>query len=370
LLQNKWSTEKSPQKMSNRKKRAVDELTEDNGQLNNSIEEESPPKKRSRTNKDNEVQTPSATPSGVNVETSDSKVVWNIDEELTTYEVNGRHVPIPKNRPVRVYADGIYDLFHMGHARSLLQAKSLFPNTCLVVGVCGDEITHKMKGKTVMNEHERVEAVSHCRYVDEVIPHAPWIITPEYMLKHKIDYVSHGEDLSVDENGNDVYQGIKDMGRFLVIKRTEGISTSDLILRIVKDYDKYVRRNLQRGYSFKEMNVGFMKENQIRLDNQLQKFKHKVEDIQGTLRERRDRIILDFKKWRDASEQMLLGFTKRFARGPIANIEGGNYRRSRAESPESPHDEERNKQFADLFVIGEHGGEHEGEQEDDNPIIL
>ncbi len=56
-----------------------------------------------------------------------------------------------KQKPVRVYADGVFDLFHHGHGSVLNKAKHLFDNVCLVVGVHNDDVVRAMKGPTVMS---------------------------------------------------------------------------------------------------------------------------------------------------------------------------------------------------------------------------
>ncbi|KAI7882783.1 uncharacterized protein EV154DRAFT_522778 [Mucor mucedo] len=184
----------------------------------------------------------------------------------------------PKNRPVRIYCDGIYDLFHFGHAKALEQAKKSFPNVHLLVGVCDDRETHARKGKTVMTDLERYESVRHCKWVDEVIESAPWVITQEFLVAHAIDYVAHDAEPYQSTESGDVYAFVKSQGKFLPTKRTTGVSTSDLITRIVRDYDEFLKRNLDRGVSAKDLNISYLKEQQMKRKDQLEKVKHTVMD--------------------------------------------------------------------------------------------
>lgn len=90
-----------------------------------------------------------------------------------------------------------------------MQAKNMFKNVYLLVGVCADSITHSRKGRTVMDEGERYESVRHCRYVDEVIVDAPWVLDDEFLTRNKIDFVAHDDIPYAGEGFDDVYQHLK-----------------------------------------------------------------------------------------------------------------------------------------------------------------
>ncbi|XP_064617450.1 LOW QUALITY PROTEIN: choline-phosphate cytidylyltransferase B-like, partial [Liolophura sinensis] len=214
-------------------------------------------------------------------------------------------------RPVRVYADGIYDMFHSGHARQLMQAKNVFPNVYLIVGVCSDALTLKNKGRTVMKEAERYEAIRHCRYVDEVITEAPWTITDEYLQKHKIDFVAHDDLPYGAGNSKDIYHELKEKGMFVPTKRTEGISTTDIIARIIKDYDMYIRRNLSRGYTAKELNVSFMREKRIQFEQKYDKLKGKGNELRHGFVNKGKELI---HKWEENSRELIGNFLDLFGR--------------------------------------------------------
>ncbi|QSZ32524.1 hypothetical protein DSL72_002102 [Monilinia vaccinii-corymbosi] len=173
--------------------------------------------------------------------------------------------PPPADRPVRVYADGVFDLFHLGHMRQLEQAKKAFPDVYLLVGVTGDAETHKRKGLTVLSGQERAETVRHCKWVDEVVENCPWIVTPEFLAEKRIDYVAHDDLPYGADEGDDIYKPIKEQGKFLVTQRTEGVSTTGIITKIVRDYEKYIARQFKRGTTRQELNVSWLKKNELDL---------------------------------------------------------------------------------------------------------
>lgn len=224
-------------------------------------------------------------------------------------------------KPVRVYADGIYDLFHFGHARSLEQAKKLFPNIFLLVGCCNDEVTRRYKGKTVMTEAERYESLRHCRWVDEVIPDAPWVINQEFIDKHQIDYVAHDALPYADTSGagKDVYEFVKSAGKFKETKRTDGVSTSDVIMRILKGYNEYVMRNLDRGYTRKDLGVSYVKEKQLRVNMGIIKLRQKVREQQEQMGKKLHTVAktagMHHSEWVENADRWVAGFLEKFEEG-------------------------------------------------------
>ncbi|KAF9898586.1 Ethanolamine-phosphate cytidylyltransferase [Lobosporangium transversale] len=161
---------------------------------------------------------------------------------------------IEKRKPVRIWVDGCFDLMHFGHFNALRQAKAM--GDYLVVGVHSDAEIEKNKGPTVMKEDERYAAVAACKWVDEVVPNAPYLTSLEWMDRYNCDFCVHGDDITTMADGTDCYQVVKDAGRYRECKRTQDISTTELVGRMLlmtKDHHK--RRGSVTASSISSVNT-------------------------------------------------------------------------------------------------------------------
>ncbi|EPB71182.1 cytidyltransferase domain protein [Ancylostoma ceylanicum] len=141
------------------------------------------------------------------------------DQRFVPYTLTQlRNGDFPQNRPIHIFAEGVYDLFHYGHARQLRQVKEAFPNVIVTAGLCSDELVIKNKGgPLVMTYEERVASVKECRYVDNVIDHGMFYPTIELLDRIQVP--------------------------------TKHISTTDLIQRIIDDSENFRERNTKREQS-------------------------------------------------------------------------------------------------------------------------
>ncbi|XP_047340730.1 ethanolamine-phosphate cytidylyltransferase-like [Impatiens glandulifera] len=162
-----------------------------------------------------------------------------------------------KNGPIRVYMDGCFDMMHYGHCNALRQARALGDQ--LVVGIVSDAEIIANKGPPVTPLDERMIMVSAVKWVDEVITDAPYAITEDFMKKlfdeYNIDYIIHGDDPCILPDGTDAYALAKKAGRYKQIKRTEGVSSTDIVGRMLlcvrerSTSDNHNHSSLQRQFS-------------------------------------------------------------------------------------------------------------------------
>jgi ethanolamine-phosphate cytidylyltransferase/choline-phosphate cytidylyltransferase len=128
----------------------------------------------------------------------------------------------------RVYADMVADLFHYGHIEFLRQVSEM--GDYVIVGVNGDDISEVYKRRPIHSMEQRIASVRACKYVDEVIPNAPWLFDPTWIEIFNLSLVVHGDDYS-DEKQRDIYRVPIERGIFRTVPYTKGISTTKIIHR-------------------------------------------------------------------------------------------------------------------------------------------
>ena len=144
----------------------------------------------------------------------------------------------PIHRPLRVYADIVGDLFHAGHVEFFKRAKAFGP--VLVIGILADDTVESYKRVPILTLEERTAVIGACRYVDEVIVAPPLRLTEEWIQEHEIDLVVHGDDFNA-ETLMDQYGAAIRLGIFRTVPYTKGISTTDIIQRVVDRQAEFIR---------------------------------------------------------------------------------------------------------------------------------
>jgi len=162
------------------------------------------------------------------------QAVRELETKLISIEALEEKLKQEEGKEIRIFMDGAFDMMHYGHMNAFRKARAL--GTYLVAGINSDESITICKGPPICNDDERISVVRGCKWVDEVVEKVPYVMTAEYLdwviKTYKIDFVVHGDDPCIVD-GKDVYEIPKRNGQFKSISRTEGISTTDIVGRML-----------------------------------------------------------------------------------------------------------------------------------------
>ncbi|KAL7500939.1 hypothetical protein ACHAWT_009697 [Skeletonema menzelii] len=141
---------------------------------------------------------------------------------------------LPRPRKT-IYLDGVMDLFHIGHLKSIEQCAALGDR--VIIGITGDQDAMGYKRRPIINEADRTAIVQSLKMVDHVVCPCPLLVTTEFMQKWDIDLVVHG---FADKNDRDkqidqFFKVCVEEGKFQEINYYSKMSTTDIISRIKSD---------------------------------------------------------------------------------------------------------------------------------------
>lgn len=103
----------------------------------------------------------------------------------------------------------------------------------MVVGVNSDEEILKNKGPSVLNCKERADIIRACKWVDEVYEDTEYCVSIDTLDRYNCQYYAHGDDPVISVDGTDICAVLSSQGRFKMFKRTEGVSTTDIVGKLL-----------------------------------------------------------------------------------------------------------------------------------------
>jgi rfaE bifunctional protein nucleotidyltransferase chain/domain len=140
-------------------------------------------------------------------------------------------------RETVVFTNGVFDLLHVGHLDCIEQAKAL--GDYLIVGINGDSSTYRLKGfgRPIVPAEERARLVAALKPVDAVVIFNQ--DTAEQLIDAlRPDTYTKGGDWSGLNPPPESAVVTAYGGRVQYLTFTPGHSTTDLIQRILKSYER------------------------------------------------------------------------------------------------------------------------------------
>lgn len=155
--------------------------------------------------------------------TAKIKTLGNLKREIAKLKHQGKKI---------VFTNGCFDILHYGHAKYLHDAKS--KGDILVVGVNSDSSIRKIKGngRPIVDENNRLKLLSALESIDYLVLFNE--TTPLAVISEiKPDVLVKGADWNKDKIvGSEVVSSYG--GKVLTIKLVAGLSTTNLIKKIVQ----------------------------------------------------------------------------------------------------------------------------------------